>query len=73
LAISMRRSTRLNRQLNINPSLSTLKRVRTQYSHLYKQLILTINFHLVLKVDPEGQPWAKQARLIALIKTKNFE
>ena len=28
---------------------------------------------LVLKVDPEGQPWAKQARLIALIKTKNFE
>ena len=24
-------------------------------------------------MDPEGQPWARQARLIALIKTKNFE
>ena len=26
-----------------------------------------------MKVDPEGQPWARQARLIALIKTKSFE
>lgn len=24
-------------------------------------------------MDPEGQSWARQARLIALIKTKSFE
>ena len=38
-----------------------------------KRCHLSLSLVLVLKVDPEGQPWAKQARLIALIKTKNFE
>lgn len=38
-----------------------------------KHCHLSLSLVLVLKVDPEGQPWAKQARLIALIKTKNFE
>ncbi len=35
--------------------------------------MMLISYDIVLKVDPEGQPWARQARLIALIKTKNFD